>query len=214
MTEQWVFHFDPDSCIGCQACATACKERNGVAPADDSERTDGPDWRRVIHVSDGTFTVEDIEQGRLPDYEETSVSMSCMHCANPPCEKVCPTNAIEKRDTDGIVTVDQDECIGCHYCGWACPYGAPQYGDDGFMQKCNLCLSSEAAASGEPRHHPDDGGETPACVETCVGAALDAGPVSEMMRKASEEAAERFANRDNASVIVERAGVESNLLGR
>lgn len=46
-----------------------------------------------------------------------------MHCEEPACEKACPTGATSRRG-DGIVVVDDEVCIGCGYCTWACPYGA------------------------------------------------------------------------------------------
>lgn len=188
MAEQWGFLFDPDRCMGCHACAISCKNRHGV----DEE---GVDWRRVEHT----------ETGEFPDVEQTNFSVSCMHCAEAPCEKVCPADAIDKRDSDGIVTVDREKCIGCHYCGWACPYGAPQYGEDGKMQKCNLCLDRgpgsgvDATAKGEQEEPL-----TPACVDECVGGALEAGPMDELMDRASQAAAARYHQRnDDANVIVE-----------
>jgi anaerobic dimethyl sulfoxide reductase subunit B (iron-sulfur subunit) len=186
MGEQWGFYFDPDSCMGCNACAIACKNRHGT---DEGH----VDWRRVETTSQGPF----------PDYHETNVSLSCMHCEDAPCVNVCPTNAIEKRESDGIVTVDRDACIGCGYCGWACPYGAPQYGEDGLMQKCNLCLDKgPGSGAGEPSKNEQDDPLEPACVEECVGDALDAGPVGELLDQASQEAAERF-DQNRTSVIVE-----------
>lgn len=198
MGEQWGFYFDPDDCMGCNACAIACKNRHDV---DEGH----VDWRRVDTVPSGSF--DDYQ-----NYEETNVSMSCMHCADPPCEKVCPTDAIQKRESDGIVTVNQDACIGCGYCEWACPYGAPQYGDDGLMQKCNLCLdkgpgSGHDATSKNEQDEPLE----PACVDECVGGALDAGPVGELLDKASEEAAERFAG-NPTSVIVEPSSEKTSAI--
>ncbi|MFW6458857.1 MAG: 4Fe-4S dicluster domain-containing protein [Halodesulfurarchaeum sp.] len=186
MGEQWGFYFDTNKCMGCSACAIACKNRHGT-------ETGGVDWRRVETVSSGEF----------PDYTEENVSLSCMHCADAPCEKVCPTNAIEKRESDGIVTIDREKCIGCKYCGWACPYGAPQYGDDGLMQKCNLCLDrGPGSGAGAPSKNEQDDPLEPACADECVGDALHAGPISELMELASEAAAERYGN-DRTSVIVE-----------
>lgn len=188
MSEQWAFYFDPNKCVGCHACTVACKNHNDIDP--------GPvDWRRVEHPSTGTF----------PDYDEIPVSLSCMHCADPPCETVCPADAINKRETDGIVTVNRDACIGCRYCGWACPYGAPQYGDEGLMQKCHLCLGEGpgAGSGAPPKQSAKEGGTKPKCVDTCVGDALDAGPLSEMIDKASEEAAEKFVQGEGPSVVFE-----------
>ena len=192
MGEQWGFYFDPNSCMGCNACAIACKNRHGVDEG-------GVDWRRVETVSSGTF----------PDYQEQNVSLSCMHCEDAPCVNVCPTNAIEKRESDGIVTINRDECIGCRYCGWACPYGAPQYGSEGLMQKCNLCLDKgPGSGTGATSKNKQEDPLEPACVDECVGEALHAGPISELMDKASEKAAERF-EQNRTSVIIEPAADEA-----
>ena len=47
------------------------------------------------------------------------------------CVTVCPTGASYKRAEDGIVLVDEDLCIGCKLCAWACPYGAREFDDVG-----------------------------------------------------------------------------------
>ena len=66
---------------------------------------------------------------------------SCLHCENAPCVTVCPTGASYKRVEDGIVLVNESDCIGCGLCAWACPYGAREMdlgvvlGSILFMQK-------------------------------------------------------------------------------
>ena len=66
---------------------------------------------------------------------------SCLHCETPACVTVCPTGASYKRAEDGIVLVDEDKCIGCKLCSWACPYGAREYSEvEGVMKKCTLCV--------------------------------------------------------------------------
>ncbi|MHB8779415.1 MAG: 4Fe-4S dicluster domain-containing protein, partial [Anaerolineales bacterium] len=100
-----------------------------------------------------------------------TVSSACMHCENAICMEVCPAAAISKR-ADGIVLIDQDKCIGCRYCSWACPYGAPQFNEDlGVMTKCNMCADLV------------DKGERPACVESCPYRAMDFGPLDELRQK-------------------------------
>ncbi|AUX09530.1 anaerobic dimethyl sulfoxide reductase subunit B [Halalkaliarchaeum desulfuricum] len=196
MSRQWAFYFDTQKCIGCHACVVSCRVRNDVG-------TKEAKWRRMEHVGEGSF----------PDYKETSVSMSCFHCATAPCRQVCPTHAIEKRERDGIVTVDQDKCIGCHYCAYACPFGACQYGDDGLLQKCHLCLGEGAGdGHGKPaRQKPEDGGATAACVDNCVTEALKAGPINEILREASEEAANRYSESDvGPALVVEPVTQESH----
>jgi anaerobic dimethyl sulfoxide reductase subunit B (iron-sulfur subunit) len=94
-----------------------------------------------------------------------------MHCAKPICMDVCPTSAISKRD-DGIVLINADMCIGCRYCSWACPYGAPQFNEEqNVMTKCDMCFDLV------------DKGERPACVESCPYRALDFGPLDELQAK-------------------------------
>jgi Fe-S-cluster-containing dehydrogenase component len=66
---------------------------------------------------------------------------SCLHCEDAPCVTVCPTGASYKRAEDGIVLVNEDLCIGCGLCAWACPYGAREMDPiDGVMKKCTLCV--------------------------------------------------------------------------
>src|SRR5207248_8845985 len=72
------------------------------------------------------------------------VSMACMHCTDAPCAAVCPVSCIFSTD-DGVVLHSKDLCIGCGYCFYACPFGAPQYpklsnfGSRGKMDKCTYC---------------------------------------------------------------------------
>src|ERR1700682_405666 len=117
------FLCDADRCIDCNACVTACKNENDVPW--------GINRRRVVTINDG-------KPG------ERSVSMACMHCTDAPCAAVCPTQCIFSTE-DGIVLHSKDLCIGCGYCFYACPFGAPQYprttnfGSRGKMDKCTFC---------------------------------------------------------------------------
>ena len=62
-----------------------------------------------------------------------------MHCAAPACVAACPAGAVSKREEDGLVCVDESICTGCRKCYETCPFGAPQFGADGLMQKCDMC---------------------------------------------------------------------------
>ena len=54
---------------------------------------------------------------------------------------MCPTGASYKREEDGIVLVNEQDCIGCGLCAWACPYGARELDQaEGVMKKCTLCV--------------------------------------------------------------------------
>ncbi len=104
------------------------------------------------------------------------LSLSCLHCGDAPCMMVCPTKAIYKRDGDGIVEVDRDLCVGCHSCALACPFGAPQYLEDGKMSKCNFCLERL------------DYDMEPACVRVCPTRALGFGPMEFLAEQKAQKA--------------------------
>jgi len=116
--------------------------------------------------------------------------MSCMHCANPACEKVCPTGAIRKRAEDGVVLVDQSRCIGCRYCASACPFGAPQFEPGGTMIKCDMCPDRLAE------------GKQPACAATCPTGALHFGTLDELAELSAGKAAQRLAATTEPSLLI------------
>lgn len=157
----YAFTFDAAFCSGCKACQAACKDRNNLPL--------GVLWRRVIEVSGGTW------QRNGAAWDQTvfayNVSISCNHCLHPKCAGVCPTGAYDLR-ADGIVLLDTAKCMGCGYCAWACPYGAPQYNPEaGVMTKCNFCFDD--LQQGLP----------PACVAACPMRVLDYRPADSEMQE-------------------------------
>jgi anaerobic dimethyl sulfoxide reductase subunit B (iron-sulfur subunit) len=160
-SRQMAFSFDATACSGCRCCQIACKDRNDLET--------GRLWRRVYEVAGGTWNRQD--EAWQHDVFASSLSISCNHCERPICLECCPTAAITKR-ADGVVLLDQGKCLGCGYCGWGCPYDAPQYlADAGFMSKCSFCAEDL------------DEGREPACVAACPVRALDSGLVSELAVK-------------------------------
>jgi anaerobic dimethyl sulfoxide reductase subunit B (iron-sulfur subunit) len=162
MAKQLAFYFDASACTNCKACQVACQDKNDLAA---SMR-----WRRVVQYGGGNWVPQDnvMVPNNVFAY---SISAACMHCEEPICADVCPAAAITKR-ADGVVLIDQDKCIGCRYCEWACPYGAPQFDETkGVMTKCTFCEDLLAQ------------GEQPACVAACVMRALDFGELEELRAK-------------------------------
>jgi anaerobic dimethyl sulfoxide reductase subunit B (iron-sulfur subunit) len=141
----YAFSFDSSSCSGCKACQAACKDKNNLPL--------GVLWRRVYEVSGGEWMqTDDAWTSTVFAY---NLSIACNHCVHPKCAGVCPVDAYEVRP-DGIVLINTQKCIGCGYCGWACPYDAPQVDKStGHMTKCNLCYDNL------------DEGLPPACVAAC-----------------------------------------------
>jgi anaerobic dimethyl sulfoxide reductase subunit B (iron-sulfur subunit) len=162
MAKQLAFSVDINKCSGCKACQVACKDKSNLPI--------GVRWRRVFQYEGGEWINQNGQMLPINVYAY-SVSSACMHCAKPICMDVCPTSAISKRD-DGIVLINADMCIGCRYCSWACPYGAPQFNEEqNVMTKCDMCFDLV------------DKGERPACVESCPYRALDFGPLDELQAK-------------------------------
>ncbi len=161
------FHFDHNLCVKCHACEIACKTWNEVEV--------GPRWREVVKITSGSF----------PNVKAMNVSMACMHCGDAPCMTACPVRAITKRNDDGVVVVDQNACIGCGFCTWACPFNAPQLSASaGKMQKCNFCQSPGLERPmGLPR----------ACEEVCPTGAIKSGSMVDLANQGRERAAKRLA---------------------
>jgi Fe-S-cluster-containing dehydrogenase component len=111
---------------------------------------------------------------------------------------VCPTGASYKRAEDGIVLVDEDKCIGCQLCAWACPYGAREISLErrhpaqtgrpdkrGTMQKCTLCVDRIYNET------LDEEDRQPACVKACPTRARHFGDIGDPDSAISKLVAER-----------------------
>ncbi len=154
------FYFNQSRCTGCSACQVACKDWHDL-PA-------GPEkWMRILYT----------EKGKFPDVFVSYLVALCYQCLDPVCIPACPTQAISKRNEDGIVLVNSEACLGNKECNvkclTACPYDVPQFGPEpgAKMSKCNFCLDRWSD------------NKLPVCVETCPPRALDAGPLDELKVK-------------------------------
>ncbi|MGF1864791.1 formate dehydrogenase FDH3 subunit beta [Enterovibrio norvegicus] len=171
------FLCDTKRCIECNGCVTACKNANSEAVGWGMQR------RRVVTLNDG-----------VPG--ENSVSVACMHCTDAPCMAVCPADCFYRTD-DGIVLHNKDLCIGCGYCLFACPFGAPQFpkeeafGERGKMDKCTFCAGGPEPDGSEAERELYGAnriaeGKLPLCAEFCSTKALlagDAAKVSDIFRQ-------------------------------
>jgi molybdopterin-containing oxidoreductase family iron-sulfur binding subunit len=211
---QYGMVIDLDRCNGCGACMIACAVENNVPPA--AERANartGVTWLQVHRLE---------SQG---DTRAAYLPLGCQQCGpHPPCQQVCPQNAVERDPRTGIVAQIPVRCLGCRYCMTACPYHArsfnwfdPEWPGEltealspdvstrtrGVVEKCSFCShrlqaarEKQAAAGAEAAALPD---YTPACVEACPAQALVFGnladPASPVARAAASADAFRLLER-------------------
>ena len=170
------FLCDAERCIECNGCVTACKQEHEIPW--------GVNRRRVVTLNDG-----------VPG--ERSISVACMHCSDAPCMAVCPVDCFYRTD-EGVVLHDKDLCIGCGYCFYACPFGAPQFPQDGafgaarqdgqvhvLRRRPGDRHLSEAEFKKYGRNRLAEG-KLPACAEMCSTKALlggDGDVVADIYRK-------------------------------
>lgn len=132
-----------DRCVSCNECEAACRE----AHADGIAR-----FQRAGQLVRATI------DGRSAPW---AVGASCHHCETPACLPVCPTGAI-RRNSSGVVTIEESLCTACGSCERACEWGniwiAPPVASlPARAVKCDACAES--------------GGE-PSCVAACPTGAL------------------------------------------
>jgi len=175
--------FDSTACIGCEACAAACKEKNNLP--------------RPIEKKLTAYTWTVVEQR-----DKAHMRRLCMHCESPTCVSVCPVGAFRK-EPNGPVVYDAGRCIGCRYCILACPFDVPKYQWDRaipIVQKCTMCADWVAA------------GKEPACASVCPTGATMFGERSALIREARARIA-AFPTRYASTVYgVEEVGGTSVLM--
>ena len=127
-------------CLGCRLCEYNCAYANSGLKDMVAALKDKKIFPRI----------------RVEGEDRITFAVSCRHCTDPICVKSCIAGAISKRD--GVVRIDRGKCVACLTCVLVCPYGALAPGEDGVMQKCELCLDNSCGA--------------PACVTGCPNRAI------------------------------------------
>ncbi len=222
---KWGMSIDLGSCVGCNACVTACQAENNIPIVGREECDNGREmhWLRIDRYEDG-------------DADEPKVSqqpMLCQHCDNAPCENVCPVNATT-HSPEGLNEMVYNRCVGTRYCANNCPYKVRRFNflryqqaqlrdpvqelafnpqvtvrGVGVMEKCTFCVQriNEAkfsAANAETPLTPD--AVQTACQQTCPSQAIVFGDLND-----ADSAAAKLRASGRAYHVLEELNVKPNV---
>jgi molybdopterin-containing oxidoreductase family iron-sulfur binding subunit len=197
---KWGLSIDLGSCVGCNACVTACQAENNipVVGKEQVRRMREMHWIRV----DRYFT------GPVDNPRVAAQPLTCAHCETAPCEQVCPVNATVHTH-EGINSMVYNRCIGTRYCANNCPYKVRRFNwfhqhlkalrpenevmrlafnpevtvrSRGVMEKCSLCIhriqNAKIAAKNAGRT-VQDGEVLTACQQACPTQAIVFGDLND-----------------------------------
>jgi len=222
---RWAMAVDLSACTGCSACVVACQAENNlpVVGRDEVRRRRDMHWMRI----DRYFS--DVH-GAHGEVETVHQPMLCQHCANAPCETVCPVLATV-HSADGLNAQVYNRCVGTRYCANNCPYKVRRFnwfeydrpdpwGDlalnpdvtvrsRGVMEKCSFCVQrihearAEAARGGRPLA---DGDVRTACQQSCPVRAIAFGDAND-----AKSAVAALSKDPRRYRVLEELGVEPSV---
>ena len=197
----WGLAVDLSACTGCGACIVGCQAENNVPVVgrDEVLRNREMSWIRIDRYYAGD--PENPEVLHQP--------VMCQHCANAPCETVCPVLAT-LHSAEGLNQQVYNRCVGTRYCANNCPPKVRRFNwfdyrhDDpverlvlnpevvvrsrGVMEKCSLCVhriqEARAQAKREGRALAD-GAVATACQQSCPTQAIVLGDLNDPLSKVS-----------------------------
>ena len=196
----WGMVIDLDTCIGCNACVTACQSENNIAVVGRDEVLRGREmhWLRVdaYPARAGAIGTAATSTAFMP--------VPCMQCEQAPCEVGCPVEAT-LHDHEGLNLMVYNRCIGTRACSGYCPYKVRRfnYADysagasptmieqrnpdvtvraRGVMEKCTYCVQriAEARAVSDRDNAPiAEGTVRTACQGACPTDAITFGDLAQ-----------------------------------
>ena len=152
---------DAKRCMACKTCMIACAMAH----------TDAATLAEAVQMD-----VPPQARGHVEPFGPFGMLVQCRHCEDAACMTVCPADAIDRREKDGPLLIDQEKCTGCRFCLIVCPTGSIDRARKGkAMIKCDLCIMRTEV------------GEDPACVAACPTHGLQFLELDDWLRQQRQE---------------------------
>lgn len=146
-------YVNEENCLGCHLCEFECAFANS-GEEDNTGKINN--MVKAFNRAQKPLARIRVEETIIDPENRINFAVNCRHCETPYCVKGCITGALSIEN--GVIKIDEDQCIGCRTCILMCPYGCLVINYDKTMLKCELCSENSAG-------HP-------ACVEACPNKAI------------------------------------------
>ncbi len=173
-TPEYAKLVDIGSCIGCKGCEVACKEWNDLKV---EPTANFGSYQSHKDLSAHTWLLMRFDEVEMSGRLQWLIKKdACLHCEEPGCLYACPAPGAIVQYENGIVDINQDQCIGCQFCVTGCPFDIPRFDKETKkVYKCNMCVDRVEA------------GLEPACVKTCPTHAISWGSKEDMLSLAEHK---------------------------
>lgn len=165
---------DLQRCVGCGACAFACKAENNTRNRGDGQSFN---WADFVMKTEGTF----------PNVTHWVMPVLCNHCSNAPCVEICPAEPKALFKTpEGVTMHDTELCIGCRLCQGACPYSALELGPESLDGATYSVISFNGGATPVQPYWADKSTAIPGCTSSGIEVSMAAGATIPAMNAFAE----------------------------